>query len=97
MDYVRVYQETPLSTAETIAMAEPIVYPNPVESQLTIDLNDNSSTAQGKIYSLLGQELRSFVINENQNTIDFSAYQKGIYLVKIEMETGTKTYKIIKN
>jgi beta-glucanase (GH16 family) len=97
VDYVRVYQETPLSTAEPIALTESVLYPNPVENRLTIELNGNSSEAKGKIYSLLGQELRSFVINENQNTVDFSAYQKGIYLVRIQTETATKTYKIIKN
>ncbi|WP_284652256.1 family 16 glycosylhydrolase [Flavobacterium terrisoli] len=95
VDYVRVYQESTLSNAEPIALSEPVLFPNPVENELTIE-NINSEM-HGKIYSLLGQELQSFMVNENQSTVDFSAYAKGIYIVKIETETGTKTYKILKN
>jgi len=96
VDYVRVYQETPLSTSEPIALDEPVLFPNPVEDRLTIK-SDNTSALQGKIYSVLGQELHSFVLSDNQNTIDFSVYPKGIYLIKIEMESGAKIYKILKN
>lgn len=97
VDYVRVYQETPLSTAEPVVSDEPVLFPNPVEDRLTIKFDDNTSELKGKIHSLLGQELQSFIVNQNQNTIDFSAYSKGIYLIKIETETGIKTYKILKN
>lgn len=97
VDYVRVYQESTLSTQEPIVLDQPVLFPNPVENQLNIEFNDDVLALQGKIYSVLGQELHSFNITDNQNTIDFSTYQKGIYLIKIETNNGTKTYRILKN
>lgn len=94
VDYVRVYQESTLATPD-VTLNEITLFPNPVENQLTLD-NVNSEL-HGKIYSLLGQELQSFMVNENQNTVDFSNYPKGIYLIKIETEIGNKIYKILKN
>ena len=50
-----------------------------------------------KIYSILGQEINSVFLNEQQNSIDVSHFQNGIYIVKIESVDGIKTFKIIKN
>ena len=50
-----------------------------------------------KIYSILGQEINSVFLNEQQNSIDVSHFQNGIYLVKVETVNGIKTFKVIKN
>lgn len=96
VDYVRVYQETPLSTHPAVN-DRIVLFPNPVENTLTIDFGSNAAEMKGCIYSVLGQSLQSFNLNRNQNTIDFSPYQKGMYIITIETETGTKTYKVVKN
>lgn len=97
IDYVRVYQESPLSAPKEIKVDDIMLYPNPINDKLTIKITDKLIGVQAKIYSLLGQELHSSFLNEQQNTFDLSNYKKGIYFVTIENKTGATTYKIIKN
>ena len=97
VDYVRVYQETALSNSEEVKLNDIKVYPNPVTDNLIIETNNNLLGINAKIFSILGQEIKSVFLNEQQNSIDVSNFQKGIYLVKIETVDGIKTFKIIKN
>ena len=97
VDYVRVYQETVLSNQEQNNLNDIILYPNPVTDNLTIQITNQLTGIKAKIYSVLGQEVSSFSLNEIQNAIDVSHYQSGIYFVKLETENGIKTFKIIKN
>jgi beta-glucanase (GH16 family) len=61
IDYVRVYQETTLSVADLDKNEAALFFPNPVEDKLTIQLPTNLFGAKATIYSVLGQELNSFV------------------------------------
>jgi hypothetical protein len=70
---------------------------NPVTDNLIIKTNSIFSGYYAKIFSVLGQEVGSVELNEQQNNINLSHLRKGIYLVKIETENGIKTFKIIKN
>ena len=97
IDYVRVYQENALSNTSLEKLKDVVLYPNPVTNKLNININNSLLGVYAKIYSLLGQELHSLILNEKQNTVDLSNYQKGIYLINIENKKGTNTYKFIKN
>jgi beta-glucanase (GH16 family) len=97
VDYVRVYQENVLSTSDDVKLNDIIVYPNPVSDNLIIQTTNNLLGIHAKIYSILGQEIGSIFLNEQENNIDVSHLKKGIYIVKIETENGIKTFKIIKN
>ncbi len=97
VDYVRVYQETALSSSDEVKLNDIILYPNPVTDNLIIKTNSNFSGYYAKIFSVLGQEVGSVVLNENENNINVAHLRKGIYLVKIASENGIKTFKIIKN
>ena len=97
VDYVRVYQESALSNSEEVKLNDIKVYPNPVADNLIIETNNNLLGINAKIYSILGQEINSVFLNEQQNSIDVSHFQNGIYIVKIETLDGIKTFKIIKN
>ena len=67
------------------------IYPNPVSSVLKITSPNHIDKAL--IYNLQGQ-----IISEinNSNELDFSAFQSGMYLVKIVSEKGLKIQNIIK-
>lgn len=65
------------------------VYPNPVKKLLHINKNINSV----KVYSKLGQLL----LSTKENMIDFSAFSKGIYVLKIDTENGCLIKKLIKH
>ncbi len=97
IDYVRVYQESSLSTDTNDFNRQVFLFPNPVTDTLTIKMSQNFlREAKAKIYSVLGRELGSFVLNKSETLYDVSHYKKGIYLLKIETGTGFQTYKIIK-
>ncbi|KAB1155689.1 family 16 glycosylhydrolase [Flavobacterium luteum] len=97
IDYVRVYQESQLATSKIGKLNNVVLSPNPATDELIITVNEELLGASAKIYSLLGQELQSLQLSNQQNIIDVSNYQKGIYLIGIESKKGTKTYKFIKN
>jgi beta-glucanase (GH16 family) len=97
VDYVRVYQENALSIEGQTNLSDIIVYPNPVENIINIKVPNHLLGTKGKIYSILGQEVSSFSLNEIQSSIDVSNFKNGIYFLNVEMNNGFKTFKIIKN
>jgi hypothetical protein len=96
IDYVRVYQETSLSVSDLDNNEVALFFPNPVEDKLTIQLPTNLFGAKATIYSVLGQELNSFVLTESRIVVDISHYEQGIYLVRLEAKNSITSYKIIK-
>ena len=97
VDYIRVYQENLLSTPDQNNLNDLIVYPNPVTANLTIQITNDLMGTKAKIYSILGQEVGSISLNEIKNSIDVAHFQNGIYFIKLENETGIKTFKFVKN
>jgi len=72
---------------------ETLLYPNPVSNILHIKSNSINSSVE--VY-YNGQKLIDKLFN-NSTTIDFSSFQKGIYIIKINNTIGEiKTYKIVK-
>lgn len=71
-----------------------MVYPNPVNSTLTIQSDTQISSFS--IYDVLGNLI--FKSNEKGNTIkiDCSGYARGIYLLSIDNGSGVSVRKIIK-
>ena len=73
-----------------IAADDIVVYPNPANDIITIC----TDTSHASIYSVDGKLLKIKDINNNQ--IDISDLQSGIYLLKTESSDGTFYHKIIK-
>jgi uncharacterized delta-60 repeat protein len=74
------------------------VYPNPVSGQLSIDLNDASSVnAIVTITDVLGKQVYNTIHNDINMTVDMSAYNTGIYFLKLQSSGKVYTQKIIKN
>lgn len=98
IDYVRIYQQSALSTISNSEKKSKItLFPNPVKDQLTIQIEDNLVGNQAKIYSVIGQELKTFTVNSKQKTIDLSSLSKGVYIIKIQYNKEIYTSKFIKN
>ena len=107
IDYVRVYQQTILNikdvtikndhgTIKNNSGNELTIFPNPVKDRLNLMIAENQIGNRVKIYSILGQELNSYILNNKKTIVDVSSYKKGIYLVKMETSSGNKIYKFIK-
>ena len=68
------------------------IYPSPTTGALNIE--SESTITQIEIYNQLGQLVTS---NSNQNTIDISSVNTGLYFVKLKDDNGNvTTQKVIK-
>lgn len=97
IDYVRIYQESPLTANEVVKNQNLILSPNPVQDELTIRINETLVGEKAVICSVLGQTINSFVLNEHENFINLSHLHSGVYVVKIESEKGNFTARFIKH
>ena len=50
-----------------------------------------------KVLNLLGQELISKKINATSGSVDMSSVADGFYLIEINTEEASKTFKVIKS
>lgn len=75
-----------------ISQNQTVIYPNPAKNE--IHLSSKSNIEKVEIYAMTGQNL----ISTNAKSIPVSHLNKGIYIVKIQLENGkTETHKLIKN
>ena len=71
------------------------VYPNPTAGMFTI--SGAAEITSVSVYTLYGQTLLTEQVNAHETRIDLSAYQTGMYLVKVTSgKGGEKTYKVNK-
>lgn len=89
-----VYSDTTLTTVnfdESIGS----IYPNPVSSDLIIKMVD-SNLYSAKIYSILGEEIKSVTQFTDNTKVSLEGLNSGVYLVKIEGEKSSFVKKVIK-
>lgn len=70
------------------------IYPNPAYN--TITLENESSIEAISVYNVMGQEVLSTTPNTNSTTLDISALNSGIYVIKSTSEGKTSTSKFVK-
>ena len=91
IDYVKVYQNTSLSTDEVFG-SKFSVYPNP--SSDVINIRTTETVDKVELYNTLGQSvIRSNSFDGNQ--IDINSVKSGLYLLKIYSGNKTVTKKVI--
>jgi hypothetical protein len=78
---------------DTFSVDTITVYPNPAKNQIHIS-NVNAVSAEIRIFNVLGKQVfhQSKITN---NTIDVASFDKGIYLVKIDVDGKAKTQKLV--
>ncbi|HKC66732.1 MAG TPA: T9SS type A sorting domain-containing protein, partial [Bacteroidia bacterium] len=72
------------------------VYPSPANNFLNVSVTGITSQVNIKIYSLIGAEVLSTNITNNNNIIDISNLNAGTYIIQITTTEGIKTQKIVK-
>jgi hypothetical protein len=70
------------------------IYPNPVQNYLNITTALNNYKIE--VYSMQGQLITLIDANEGSQTIDYSSYASGLYLMKLTSESAIQTFKIVK-
>lgn len=79
-----------------VAEVNSSIYPNPVKSTFTIELNQNSTHAKISICNVNGQLLFSKTLSEQKTEIYMSDLPVGVYFVKYVDENKSEVKKIIK-
>jgi beta-glucanase (GH16 family) len=100
IDYVRVYQESPVSSSVDKTDVDNKYYPNPVDDALNITIEEVSDKEVNiTIHSIDGQVLKSdsYPIQNNRISIQNLNYlPKGIYLVTYNLNQKFYSFKMIK-
>ena len=78
---------------DTFSVEKIAVYPNPAVNKIQL-LNINGVSIEIRIFNVLGKQVFYQPKFVNQ-TIDISSYNKGIYLVKINVDGKNKTQKLV--
>ncbi len=74
------------------------VYPNPAQDILNISTENGDLPDSFVIYNSLGQTMAQVKVGSNANlTVNTSAYSNGIYFIKIDKGSQSKTVKFIRN
>lgn len=74
-----------------------VVYPNPVQSQISIQFSKTISNASIQFYNNLGQKVFAKANVQSNQIIDLNELNSGIYFYKISSENNIQIGKIIKN
>lgn len=97
-DYINKLICSPTSVQETTSNSLITYYPNPVDDQLTIE-NNTHDIKTIVVFNVLGMQINSFEHNHSSSKtiLDFSSYEKGIYLIEVTDSKGHKNQlKVIK-
>lgn len=73
-----------------------MVYPNPANDKLTIDIGKEKE-AEVTFYDLTGNKIESFKLTDKITTVDINYFLKGFYMVVINSNSIINQFKIIKN
>lgn len=75
-----------------------MVYPNPVSDYLKIRFNTNKKQTLIKLYSIFGQLIgEKSVVNAKDITLNTNNLDHGIYLLVVNANGKTQTFKLVKN
>ena len=86
---ITVVAEGALSIASFDALGTIKMYPNPTNSNLTIDFKiQDIEKLNIKVFNLLGKEVLSKQISKNDTSLTVSNLKNGVYLIRISSLTG---------
>ncbi|MFN3487852.1 MAG: T9SS type A sorting domain-containing protein [Emticicia sp.] len=76
------------------------IYPNPTANQINIDLTSLNAPTVVETFDSVGKLLDSKTFTQNQTqqkqSLDFSHFNSGTYLVKVNTDKFSQTYRVVK-
>ena len=100
VDYIRIYQETPVGIVENKIKNSLNIFPNPVNDELTIQVNSyTQKNTTVNIYTIEGKLIRTFnsIIQNNQVKINSLYFlNNGLYFITIELDGQLHNSKFLK-
>jgi len=89
----------PTSINEPSASASPVIYPNPSKGIVTLSASNPAyNSCKVTVMNVLGKEVKAFEFNDlnaGNKTLDLSAYDKGVYLIRCKAEKSEFTQRLI--
>lgn len=85
--------DSTVSNPEWIAEAEILVYPNPTDDQVFVEINENNVPFQ--LIDLNGRILKQGTLNRGRNEVDLSGFNPGLYLLRTDNGNQARHAKII--
>jgi hypothetical protein len=67
-----------------------------VDAQNILNLNANEALSQVKLYNMLGQEVMSKNLSNQNEAVDINALNTGVYLAKVQINNAVETFKFVK-
>ncbi len=92
---VNIYGQSTVGVSEN-ALQGFTFYPNPSTSGI-LNLQSVKNIQSVTICNLLGQQIIESIINGTNSQLDISVLNTGVYILKVESNGETGTYKLIKN
>ena len=100
IDYIRIYQETPVGIRKKKLTKSSLLYPNPVNDNLTIQLNTTSQKSISiQIYAIDGKLTRTSSLAVQNNKIEIynlDDLTNGLYFVSFELDGQNQYIRFIK-
>lgn len=74
------------------------IYPNPTKGELKIEIVNWDDECSGNVYvySTNGVLIKEYKLLDNMQIVDISAEPVGLYILKIDLNKNTSTWRIIK-
>lgn len=89
-------EDTVLGNVEVINSSKISVYPNPVNQNFNLKMDESIKIIQSEIFDLAGKKLKSF--GDKTTDLNISELPKGVYVLKIQTFNGKSfSQKLIKN
>lgn len=95
IDYVRVFQEEPLSTLENHSEKDVNLFPNPSTGLIYLRTEEDLIGAGLSLYSAQGELLSEQAIRSSNQLLDFSEYPAGFYLLLIRKGEKVVSKKVV--
>lgn len=73
-----------------------LIFPNPIKDQMIIQKFNSEEQTRITIYNLQGNEIYNNTFINNKHIINSSNFESGIYIVKINCDNYSETFKIVK-
>lgn len=89
--HVKIYDISAVLSNESFVGTKLVVYPNPSESFVNVQLNEGLRLKKVNVYSVSGQLIKT----ENKHDISVSELAKGSYFLEIITDQGKATKKIL--
>jgi hypothetical protein len=96
-DYTVVIEEQSLGLINSNFSLEPIIYPNPTNESITVDLKKNYSNVSIVLHDMLGRKIMAKNYNQIQNFGLTIKQSPGVYFLTVVAENRKAVFRLVKS